>query len=124
MTSIMLVVSILVIGLIVWLAARRSRGTAQQADLERDRILKELHEIEEKRQRLIDDSARHGTTVSTDQVLKYVEDLKDTYLKSGQKEVAREIERIISEFREQNGPEIPVNKAYALVKELESKSGE
>lgn len=123
MTSITALIIVLVVGLIVWLAARHSRGTARQADVERDQILKELQQIEEKRQLLVDDAARLGSTVSTDRILKHVEYLKETYVNSGQEEEASKVERVIREFREKNGPEIPVDKAYALMKELEDKYG-
>lgn len=121
MTSTIVVIAILVIGLVVWLTARHLRGTPQQ---ERSRILKRLQEIEEERQKLIDDSADQGNTISTERVLKHVEALKAKYLESGQEEAARSVERVISEFREQNGPEIPIDKAYALMQALEGKDRE
>jgi Holliday junction resolvase RusA-like endonuclease len=116
-----IIIAILIVVLIVWQTARHSQGTSRQADL--DRIQKELQDIEEKRQQAINDSAQRGTTISTDQVLKHVEDLKETYVTAGNEEATRDVERVIRDFREQNGPEIPVDKAYALMKELEGKYG-
>jgi hypothetical protein len=34
------------------------------------------------------------------------------------------VERVIREFREQNGAEIPIAKAYALIQEIEGKYGQ
>ena len=124
MNSIVAFVVILLVGLIIWLASRHSRSKAQQTVLERNRILKELDELKKKRQGAIDDAARRGVTISTDRVLKHVENLKEAYVSSGDEEAAREVERIIRDFREQNGPEIPVEKAYALMKEIEDKYGQ
>ena len=70
-------------------------------------------------QQLIDDSARIASTVSTELMLKLVEDLNATYVYSGQREEALRFEKAIREFREQNGPRLPVDKANALMKELE-----
>ncbi len=123
MASMLALIVVLVVGLIAWLAARHLRAAARQAGVERARILKQLQEIEEKRQLLVDGAARRGSTISTDRILKHVEDLKETYVNSGKEEEARKVERVIREFREQNGPEIPVDKAYALMKELEDKYG-
>jgi hypothetical protein len=72
---------------------------------------------------LISTVARRGFAVSTDHILKHVEDLKETYASSGLEVEARKVEQIVREFREQNGPEISVDKAYALVRELEEKFG-
>ena len=124
MNSIVAVVVILVVGLIIWLASRHSRSKAQQTVLERDRILKEIDKLEKKRQGLIDDAARRGVMISTDRVLKHVENLKEAHVRSGHEEAARVVERIIRDFREQSGPEIPVEKAYALMKEIEDKYGQ
>jgi len=109
----------LVVGLIVWLVGRYLRGPARLAVLKR-----KLNAIEKERQQIINDSARSGTTVSTDAVLRYTEELKAAYVQSGQEEEAREVERVIREFREQHGAEIPIDEAYALMKELERKHGQ
>ena len=119
----MVVVAFLIVVLIVWQAARHSQGTSKQAGLELDRLRKELQEVREEQQRVINDSAQRGTKISTDQVLKHVEDLKETYVRAGNEEAAQEVDRVIREFREQHGPDIPIDKAYALMKELEGKYG-
>lgn len=124
MNSIIAVVVILIVGLIVWLAGRHSRSQAHQVVSERDRILQELHELEKKRQGAIDDAAQRGVTISTDSVLKQAETLKEEYVGSWHEEEAREVERLIREFREQNGPEISIDKAYALMKAIEDKYGQ
>jgi uncharacterized coiled-coil DUF342 family protein len=121
MNLIMAVVVILIVGLIAWLVSRHSQNKVRQAVSERDRILQELQELAKKRQGAIDEAAQRGVTISTDQALKQVGTLKEAYVASGHEEAAREVERIIREFREQNGPEIPIAKAYALMKEIEDK---
>lgn len=123
MTLTVVVVAILIVVLIVWQAARHSQGTSKQAGLELDRLRKELQEVREEQKRLINDSAQRGTKISTDQVLKHVEDLKETYVRAGNEEAAQEVDCVIREFREQHGPEIPIDKAYALMKALEGKYG-
>jgi hypothetical protein len=111
---------VFIVGLSVWLKWQKFSGQGLYGPFrhERDRIL-ELQQMKEKRQLLIDDAARLGSTVSTDLILKHVEDLKKRYVDYGEQEAARKVEKTIREFREQNGPEIPVHKAYALMKELE-----
>ena len=80
-----------------------------------------LGQLEEMQELLISTVARRGSTISTNQILTYVEDLKETYVNSRKQEEARKIEQIIREFREHNGPEIPIHKVYALMKEVEDK---
>ncbi len=118
------IVGILVVGVVVWLVHQLRRGKIEKAPRVRDRLLQELQEIERKRQGLIDDAAQRGVTISTDRALKPVEELKEAYRSSGREEAAREVERLIREFREQNGPEIPIAKAYALMEKIEGKYGQ
>jgi uncharacterized coiled-coil DUF342 family protein len=121
MNLIMAVVVILIVGLIAWLVSQHSPSKVRQAVSERDRILQELHELEKKRQEAINEAAQRGVTISTDEALKQVEELKEAYTASGHDEAAQEVERVIREFREQNGSEISIAKAYALMKEIEDK---
>lgn len=124
MNATIAIIGILVISVAVLLVYRLRRGRAEQALRERGRLLQELQEIERKRQGLIDNAAQRGVTISTDRALKTVEELKEAYRSSGREEAAREVERVIREFREQNGPEIPIAKAYALMQEIEGKHGQ
>jgi hypothetical protein len=124
MNATIAIVGILVVGVVVWLVHQLRRGKIERAPRERGRLLQELQEIERKRQGLIDDTAQRGVTISTDRALKPVEELKEAYRSSGREEAAREVERLIREFREQNGPEIPIAKAYALMQEIEGKHGQ
>ena len=114
-------VGVLVVGLVVWLLWRHQR--AQNALSQRDGILKELRKLESKRQSLIDEAGQRGVTISTDKALRHVEELRDSYVGSGNDVAAREVDQIIRKFREENGPEIPIEKAYALLKDLEAKHG-
>lgn len=124
MNAIVIFVGILVVGLIVWLSVRHRRSRVRTAVVERDQILQELQKIEKRRQSAIDDASQRGVTISTDSALKHVENLKQAYVDSGQEEAAREVERVIKEFRKKNGSEIPIEKAYALMKEVEGKYGQ
>ena len=74
MTITVVVIAIVIVGLIVWQAAQHSQGTSKHARLELDRLRKQIQEVGEKQQRLINDSAQRGTKISTDVVLKHVED--------------------------------------------------
>lgn len=116
------VIGLIVVALLVWLLHRRNRES--QAISKRDSILQELRDIEGKRQGLIDEAADRGVTISTDRALAHVERLRDAYVSGGQQDAAREVERVIREFRDQNGPEIPIEKAYALMREIEATYGQ
>ena len=122
MNTILALVGAIVVGLVVWLLWHRQR--VRNALAQRDGILKELQEIESKRQSLINEASQRGVTISIDKALKHVEELRDSYLSSGNDAAAREVDRIIIKFREENGPEIPMEKAYALMKELEARHGQ
>jgi len=133
MTLITVALVILVVGLIVWLAVRqvsleRRRNapefTQDQRLLVRSLIQEKIDRLEKERQQIIDDSARRGVKISTDEILKQAEELRETYVKSGQEEEAREVERVIREFREQHGSEIPIDEAFRMMKEFERKRGE
>jgi len=102
----------------------KSSNNAQQQVSERDRIVRELDALEKKRQGIIDDAGQRRVMISTDNVLKDVEKLRDAYISAGREDAAREVERVIRDFREAHGPEIPVTKAYALMKEIENKFGQ
>jgi len=111
-----------VVGLAYWLVRLRSRARLQSAIAERDHILQQLADIETKRQRAIDHADERGTVLSVDAVLSGVESLRQKYLQAGRDEDAREVERVIQEFRAENGSEIPIAKAYALMRALEGKT--
>lgn len=121
MNATLALIGVLVVGLAVWLLWRHQR--ARNARAQRDGILKKLREIESKRQSLIDEAGQRGVTISTDKALKHVEEVRDSYLNVGNDAAAREVDRIIIEFRKENGPEIPIEKAYALMKDFEAKHG-
>ena len=115
-------VGILVAGVVVWLLWRHQR--ARSALSQRDGTLKELRELESKRQPLIDEAGQRGVTISTDKALRHLEDLRNSYAGSGNDVAAREVDQIIRKFREESGPEIPIEKAYALMKDIEAKLGQ
>jgi len=122
MNTTLALIAVLAVGLVAWLVWQHQR--TQNALAQREEMLKELREIERKRQTLIDEVGQRGVTISTDKALKHVEDLRDSYASSGNDAAAREVDRIIQKFREEHGPEIPIEKAYALMKDLEAKHGQ
>ncbi len=122
MNATLALIGVLAVGLVAWLLWRHQR--ARNALTQRGGILKELREIERKRQGLIDEAGQRGVTISTDKALRHVEELRDSYASSGNDAAARDVDRIIRKFREENGPEIPIETAYALMKDLEGKHGQ
>jgi hypothetical protein len=89
----------------------------------RDRNHLELQEIERKRQAIIDKGAGEGRTISTEGALKYVLDRRATYDGPDREQYVAELDRIIDDFRKEHGPQIPVDQAYAILKELEGRFG-
>jgi hypothetical protein len=89
----------------------------------RDRNQLALEEIEQEGQAIINKGAAAGETVSTEAALKHVLELKTKYDGPNREEYVSEIDRIADEFRKQHGPQIPVDQAYAMVKEIEARFG-
>jgi sensor domain CHASE-containing protein len=123
MTSAAILLGILVAAVIVWYVRSQKQRGLTQAIAERDSIVRRLQEIESERSAAIASAAQRGVTISREGALKHVEALRQSYLSSGDVESARDIERVIVEFREMHGPEIPEEVAYALAREVESKYG-
>lgn len=82
-----------------------------------------IEEIERKRQEIISRGAADGKMISTEAALKYVLDLRTTYDGLDREEYVAELDRIIDDFRREHGPQIPVDEAYAILKELEARAG-
>jgi len=112
-----------------WWFLRIARNAAVPPDVGRyltvlrDRNLLELEEIERKRQAIIDKGAADGKTISTEAALKHVLNLRATYDGPGREEYVRELDQLIDDFRKKFGPQIPVDQAYALLKEIEARFG-
>lgn len=83
-----------------------------------------IREIEQKRQAIIDAGTTDGKTISTEVALKYVLDLKGTYDGPNREEFVREVDLFIDDFRNKHGTQIPVDQAYAMLKELEARFGQ
>jgi hypothetical protein len=64
-----------------------------------------------------------GKSISTEAALKYVLELKTTYEGPNREEYVSEIDGFANEFRKKHGPQIPVDQAYDLLKELEARFG-
>jgi hypothetical protein len=89
----------------------------------RDKNNLELEQIERKRQTIIDNGAAEGKSISTEVALKQVLELKMTYDGPNREEYVRELDRFIDDFRGKYGHEIPVDRAYTILKELETRFG-
>jgi len=105
-------------------SSSRQEFTQEQFLMMKDLIAKERESIERGRQEIITEGAKRGETISTEQVLKRVEDLKSTYDGPNREQFVQDIDRITREFREIHGPQIPIDEAYGLLKELEQKGPE
>jgi hypothetical protein len=87
-------------------------------------VRSELGQIENKIEAVIGQGAREGKTISTEKVLSRVEELKSSYTGPDREAFVEEIDRVMTEVREKYGPEIPVDEAYRLQKELERKQAD
>lgn len=86
-------------------------------------ISAERDKIEQRRREIISEGAAAGKTISTEAALKYVLAHKSTYDGPDREEYIREIDRFADEFRKKHGSQIPVDEAYAVLRELEEKYG-
>ncbi len=82
-----------------------------------------LDDIEQRRQSIIDKGAAAGKTISTEAALKHVLELKTKYDGPNREEYLFEIDHFTDEFRKKHGPQIPVDQAYAMLKEFEARFG-
>lgn len=89
----------------------------------RDRNHSELETLERKRQAVIDKGAADGKTISTEAALKYVLEAKATYDGPDRERYVAALDQFVDEFREKHGAQIPVDEAYAALKELEARFG-
>jgi hypothetical protein len=89
----------------------------------RDRNQLAVEEIERKRQAIIDQGAADGKTISTEAALKCVLEQRAAYDGPNREEYVAELDRFIEEFRKKHGPQIPVDEAYAILKEIEARFG-
>jgi hypothetical protein len=89
----------------------------------RDRNQLAIEEIERRKQAVINKGAAAGKTISTEAALKRLLESKTTYDGPNREEYVSEIDRLADEFRKEHGPQITVDQAYALVKEIEARFG-
>lgn len=89
----------------------------------RDQNQLELEQIERKRQTIIDKGAAEGKSISTEVALKQMLELKTTYGEPNREEYVRELDQFIDDFRGKHGHEISVDRAYAMLKDLETRFG-
>lgn len=62
-------------------------------------------------------------TISTEAALKHVLELKTTYNGPNREEYISEIDRFAEKFRNEHGSQIPVDRAYAMLKDIEARFG-
>ncbi len=89
----------------------------------RDRNLMAIEDIESQRQEIVREGAAAGKTISTEAALKHVLELKTTYEGPNREEYVSEIDRFANDFRKTHGPQIPVDQAYDMLRELEARLG-
>jgi hypothetical protein len=94
-----------------YLTNRRERGQSALEDIERERQL------------IIGQGAADGKTISTEALLTRVLKRKATYCGTDREQYIAELDQVIDEFREKHGHKIPVDEAYAILKELETRFG-
>ncbi len=98
----------------VWLIYSRRKGkitmTKEQAGLALGLVRKELAEIENKRQKIIDDGAAEGKTVPIESIFSRFENESDEFVKL-------EIEKQKQELLNKYGPNLPVDVVYRLMKQ-------
>jgi len=89
----------------------------------RDRNKLAIEELERQKQAIISKGAASGKTISTEAVLKRLLESKTTYAGPNREEYVSGIDRLADEFREEHGPQIPVDQALAMVEEIEARFG-
>lgn len=82
-----------------------------------------MERIERQRREVVCEGAAAGKTISTEAALKHVLELKTTYAGPNREEYVCEIDRFADDFRKKYGPQVPVDQAYAMLKELEARFG-
>jgi nucleoside-triphosphatase THEP1 len=112
-----------------WWFLRIARNATIPADVGRylvdlrDRNQLSLEEIERKRQTIIDEGAAEGKSISTEAALKSVLKLRETYDGPDRDKYVSDLDQFIDNFRKSHGVQIPVDDAYAILKDLEARLG-
>jgi|ERR1700693_903463 len=83
-----------------------------------------LKSTEKKKQEIIDKGAKEGKTISTEVLLRSVTRAKASYGGPDREGYARSIDEMMNAIHQRYGPEIPVDEAYRLMKDLEPSSKE
>lgn len=89
----------------------------------RDRNQLALDENERKRQVIIDKRAAEGKSMSTEAALRSVLRLRETYDGPDREKYVSELDQFIDNFRKNHGAQIPVDEAYAILKDIEARLG-
>lgn len=107
-------IAIAVLVIAAWIIYSRRKNTVtltkDQAELTLELIRKERNEIEQKRQKIIDDGAAEGKTVPLESIFSHVKDESDELVKI-------ELEKQKQELLNKYGPNIPVDVVYRLMKQ-------
>jgi hypothetical protein len=109
--------------LIAYAKTNKNPFTPEQAKLIQELIYKELVRNRASVKQIIDDGAKRGDTISTDEILKSIDDLKASYHGPNSEQYFAELDRFSNEFRQKYGTNIPVDMAYKILKEYEDEHG-
>ena len=106
-------VILVIICLVIYLKRKNSVTlTKDQAELVQGLIHKEVNDVEEKRQDMIDSAAVEGKTIPLESLFSNIQ--------NENKSVREEAEKIKKELLAKYGENIPVDAAYKLMKEFDS----
>ena len=108
--------------LIAFARANRNPFTPNQMRSFQDLIQKERLSIKAAKQQIIDEGAKVGDVVSTENILKKLDALKASYDGPNREEYFAYIDKMSADFREKYGPTIPVDVAFRLLTEYEEKN--
>lgn len=110
------------LAVVLWKQSRRPpEFSPEQNLLIRDLLNKEVERVAQERQTLIDKAAAEGKTVSTEAVLKPLEQLRFQYQAANRPEDVAVVDRMIGDFRAKYGTAIPVDEADKLLREIEAR---
>lgn len=93
----------------------------EQTELALELIKKERHEIQKKKQEVINNAAKDGATISTASALKALDELLKEH--QGDEEFIGDVRKFKKNILEKYGEQIPVDVAYKIVDDYEAKHG-
>lgn len=107
------ILAVIIIGIVIYLRRKKSVTlTKDQTEMVKGLIDKELNNIEEQRQDIIDRAAAEGKTIPIESLFAKLENEPDS--------VKQEAEKIKKELLEKYGENLPLDVVYQLMKQFES----